>query len=647
MNRYIRIISGWLFLLSLSAFPLRAQVTQYPGDPKFAAGAIPAHLSDGADAVVRINQLHFEATAPDRGRTRIRRVVTVLKPEGRDHGSLSVWYDSFRRIRSFNAELLDASGNRVRRIRNNEFQDLSLISGYSLYEDSRERVLDVRHDAYPYTVVFEYEIDHRGLINWPTWYPLDSEAPVEWGQLVIIAPHTLPVRHHVRGDLSDPDIARDGRTMTYSWTVNGVEYEKPEPLGPPMWAQYPSISVAPTQFEIGGRSGRMDSWEAFGQWYHELSRDRSALTPEVQAAVAEMKEAADSDRDLVRAIYEFLQRSTRYVNVSLGIGGWQPFDAKYVIDRGYGDCKALTNYLHALLHEAGIEAFPALIRSERYPGRTIPSFPSNQFNHVILMVPLAATADTVWLEATSQTIPFGHVGAANENRWALVVRDGGSELVRTPASAAERNSQFREGSVTVHPDGAAEAAMVTRYQGNQQDRMRSLATASATDRDRWIHSALGIRDYRISRVDFDALLIRSDEVSLPVEVALPRFASRMGNRLVFEPNLAERWRTVPARAEHRKHELVISSYPYIDHDRLEYRIPDGYRVEALAPPVILDADFGRFEMTVDVSESGLLVFERTLEIRDSILPASSFESYREFAEAVVRADAARVVLVAE
>jgi len=59
--------------------------------------------------------------------------------------------------------------------------------------------------------------------------------------------------------------------------------------------------------------------------------------------VTELTKNAKSREEKARLLYEYVQNKTRYISIQLGIGGFQPFEARVVDETGYGDCKALSN----------------------------------------------------------------------------------------------------------------------------------------------------------------------------------------------------------------------------------------------------------------------------------------------------------------
>ena len=639
-------MTGMLACLLWTAMPVAGQDLPPDFDETFALTSLNPLLMLNADAVVRMDLQRFEVAAPGKAIWPVHRAVTVLNADGRDASELYVGYDDrLLHLKKLRGQIRDAQGKVIRKLKKGDLEDYSAISGFSLYEDNRVRVARLYHDIYPYTVEFEYEVGFNGVIAWPSWMPQGRGRPVEFARFEIEAPTGMAVRHRARNGDLEPVITPHGSRQTYRWQVEAMPAFEPEPYGPPLAEQIATVYTAPAVFEIEGTRGDMSSWQALGAWAFSLYQGRGALPPEARADVNRLIEGVTDDREKVRRLYEYLQSKTRYVSIQLGLGGWQPFNAAYVHTKGYGDCKALTNYMYTLLKVAGIPSFPVLIRAGEHVPEILSDFPSNQFNHVVLSVPLEA--DTVWLENTSQTIPFGHLGAFTEDRYALLLKPDGGHLVRTPRSRAQDNGQVRRAHVQLHASGDAVAEVHTRYSGNQQDRVRrALASSSGHERKEWLLDHVNLPSFEVVSVDFSDADAPATTLLLPLTLKLSRYAARTGKRLFLPVNLMERWSDVPPSVEKRSQPLEYFSYPFIDADTIRYALPEGFTVEAMPEPVVLEAAFGRYEAEVVVEPDGMLAYHRRLEITETQCPAEHYDTFRDFLRKIAQADRAQVVLVA-
>lgn len=606
----------------------------------YRVSAIPADLRASARAVVRHHLERFEVSGRERATFTVHKAVTIFERDDRRYGELLIWYGRNTDIEDLEGRIYDGEGNEIRRLRDEDILDLPAVDGATFYSDSRVRIARLFHHQYPYTVEFQYEVEYDGFINWPRWYAQRYPDAVEHSRFEVSTPY--PLRFWCNSDSVKPVTTIRGTSTEYVWEARNIP-RIPTDLYGDIEDVTPMVLIAPDAFSLEGHSGSMATWTDFGRWYGKLSEGKDNLPPD---AVAEVKALVRPEDDLearIRAVYRYMQSRTRYVSVQLGIGGWQPFDARYVHERGYGDCKALTNYMKALLGCAGIESYPVLVYngSARYP--MIPEFPSSQFNHVILCVP--AGQDSLWLECTSQSLPAGRIGSGNENRHALLVGPEGGIVVRTPASMASENTQERFATVRLFASGEAEAAITTRYSGNQGDRVRGhLDGSSAVERSQWIMADLQFPQVNLRSFHVQGLAGGTPDVTVETHVSIPRFVNKSGDRVFFRPNLTERIRAAPAANQNRVSPIRIS-YAYEDRDSILYRLPPDFTVEALPEAVRQSSSFGSFHSAVTALGDTAVSYVRHLKIDRTQIPVEELGSYRAFFTAAFHADKAQVVLI--
>lgn len=100
----------------------------------------------------------------------------------------------------------------------------------------------------------------------------------------------------------------------------------------------------------------------------------------------------------IEAALMLVQDRVRYVALAMGAGGYVPANAEATWSRRYGDCKAKTALLLALLHAIGIEAVPVAVSTNFGDGLDARLPMVGLLNHVLVRASLAG--HTYWLDGT-------------------------------------------------------------------------------------------------------------------------------------------------------------------------------------------------------------------------------------------------------
>ena len=604
---------------------------------------IPSALLKDADAVIRVHSIRLDIKNTSRAVETVRFAVTILKKEKRDYGLYILGYDKFSRIKNFEGTIYDSTGKEIRTLESDEKKDYSAVSGYSLYEDSRMQVAEMYHNQYPYTIEYTYDYIRNEYFSWPAWQPQEYLDAVQEARFEVLLPVDDSLRYWCSCDSLRPVEHMDEGRHVYVWDVQNLPKLSRDAAGSNSEDYSAIVYTAPRKFEIDGYAGDLTAWKNFGIWEYGLYTEKDALPESAHREIRSIVQPSEDDYNKIRKVYRYMQERTRYVSVQIGIGGWQPFDATCVHEHGYGDCKALSNYMVSLLKAAGITAYTFLVHhgNDRFP--FIEEFPSNQFNHAMVCVPLQK--DTIWLECTSQSIPFGHIGCETENRGVLLITPEGGKVIHTPSSSPAQNMQCRTAAISLAAFGGAEVNSLEIRNGDQQDEIRGgLFAASPEEREHWILNDIDVPNAVLKKYSLSGLETHENQVGLLIQFSVKHYASATGSRLFFQPNMLERNTAVPPDAAERL-APVRFSYPYLDVDTLVYHFPKGFTAESLPPEAHVESSFGRFSSKTIVTGDTTLIFTRSLEIHDYSVPAKNYKEYRKFFWDIVKADRAQVVLV--
>ncbi len=165
---------------------------------------------------------------------------------------------------------------------------------------------------------------------------------------------------------------------------------------------------------------------------HGLITPGSPLAAEV-AAIA--KAETDPLHRAERAL-ELVQDKIRYLAVAMNGGGLKPQTPARTWEVRYGDCKAKTLLLLAILHDLRIEAeaTTASIQTGGFVAERLPSI--GAFDHVIVRATIGG--ESLWLDGTGGGARLADIRDTPPFRYVLPLRPAGAGLMPMPIRADAR-----------------------------------------------------------------------------------------------------------------------------------------------------------------------------------------------------------------
>lgn len=615
----------------------------YAGDIDYAISKIPAELLLKANVVKRYEDFRFEVLSIDKARYYRRIAYTVLNEKGDKFARCVEGYDKLQSVESIEGRLFDASGKKIKSLKQSDIKDMSGSDEGSLADDNRLKYHNFFYKVYPYTVEYEVELKFNYTMFYPNWVPLEGDnISMEYGKLTVVLPQGIDFRYKAFNISEKPVITNQKSSKVYTWELKNIaamedEYASPE------WPEIaPVICLAPVQFEVQGYVGNMSSWQDYGKFVYALKAGRDQLPDNIKEKVHSLTDGETDPKNKISILYDFLQKNSRYISVQLGIGGWQPFDAKYVATNKYGDCKALTNYMYSLLKEAGIKSNYTLVKAGEDNNSFMTDFPSSQFNHVILSIPMQK--DTMWLECTNQTLPAGYLGGFTSDRNALMIDENGGTLIMTPRYGINDNLQIRKIKANIDQEGKLTTDVVTLYKARQEDDVHGLINSLAKDKVmEYLKEEIDLPNYDVLSFDYKEISSELPSITERLKITANDYAQISGKRLFVSPNILSKSTAKVPADETRKYDINFS-YAYTDIDSVEINIPPGYTAESLPKDTRLETQFGTYTASVNVNGDKIMYY-RNMQRFSGRFPAKDYTEMFEFYNKIYKADRSMLVFV--
>ncbi|GHV35985.1 hypothetical protein FACS1894178_6620 [Bacteroidia bacterium] len=320
----------------------------------YAVALIPDSLKDGAQAVVREQKEFLLQKDNHNGVYKCSKVITIFNAKGLNRANFIVRTDDFQELKSFSGEVFDASGKSIKKMKQKDLQTLQLTASYELITNIKTIYYEYHSPRFPFTIKYEWELKLKdGILYYPSFAPITAfDIALQYAEYMLQVPDGQIIRY--KNVSTDVQPLINGNR--YFWKVENlkpIEYERFAPSN----SVVPIVYLAPEDFCVQNACGNMKTWENYGNWLSKLQKDRDILPENIKKKVKELTQNMSDTREKVKILYDFMQKTTHYVSIQLGVGGWQSIAASEVARTGFGDCKALSNYMKALLAIAEIPSF--------------------------------------------------------------------------------------------------------------------------------------------------------------------------------------------------------------------------------------------------------------------------------------------------
>jgi len=603
---------------------------------------IPDSLRSGAFAVVRNHSTIFRQSDINNATYRVTKVITILSKQGEPYANFHIYGDKFRELSSFSANIRDASGKIVKKLKKGDLT-FSSVSSDAFATDNYDIFYECKLPSYPFTVEYIYEEKWKnGIVAYPFFSPVDGySVAVEKAEYQLELPESMTLRCHGNyvDYLSSEKIAEKSKNL-YFVSLNNKKAIEYEPYAPAYWEVFPYIWMAPTDFCYDSHCGSMKDWKSYGLWVNGLLKDRDNLPLEMVNKLKDMVQGVSDIKEKTRIIFEYLQNNTRYVSIQLGIGGFQPAPAQSVIKSKLGDCKGLTNLMRAMLKSVGISSNYSEISTRNKDIRSdFPSF--NQTNHVVLLVPFQN--DSIWLECTNQTLPFGYVHRNIAGHDAVVMTEKGGQICKLPSYLDEENRTETMLRVVLDENGGAKGTlnMVEMLDGYEN----TFGIYDSKDMVRitsYINKVFKLPNVRLSDINASHQKSSSPCTILNTQFETEAFANKTGSRLFVPMCPLTKSNFNVFSASTRDLDIQITN-GFSEKDTIMYTIPESHIVESLPKDIELRTPFGVYFSQIR-KDGNQIVCIQGIDIFSGKYDRTKYEDIKDFFAQISSASKRKLVL---
>ncbi|HKV91583.1 MAG TPA: DUF3857 domain-containing transglutaminase family protein [Candidatus Angelobacter sp.] len=623
----------FFILLSLLGVSRAAYATDVPEWLRSLSRQPAKTYADDVNAVVLLDEQTTTVKEDGEIIEHGRWAAKILRPEGRSYADYSANYDNDSKVTYLRGWSITSKGEEY------ETKDTleHSVSSYEVYSDLKIKAVHVSGADVGTVVGFEFEKRIHPHVFQETWY-FQTNLPVEQSRYELHLAPGWRFKSDWANHVEEKPAEENGALI---WQLRDIPRIEHEPHRPPIGALAWRMVITFLSDKNPGLSYR--NWSEIGSWYTQLTTGVRDASPALQQKIQELAPANLPLLERIKALARFAQQDVRYVAIEIGIGGYKPHPAADIFSHRYGDCKDKATVLSSMLAQIGVKSYYIIVNDER--GMVIKDSPASpeEFNHVILAISLPEASYPKPLPAmyqhptlgrllifdpTNDLVPFGQIPPYEQDNYGLLVGDHGGDLIHMPLSNPEANGITRTTRLKLLPDGSVEGEIEEVRSGFQAMNERAFLHEAEGDRKKLFERILGRAFANFQLSSFD--VVNADDIDkdliMHYKFRADHYAKNAGALLLVRPHvlgeMAGAW-----DANKPRHYAYDFEAPFLDSDKVEISLPDGFKVDELPDPA--KATFPFAEYSSKTEETGnVLKYTREYRVAATEVPVGQMDQLK-------------------
>lgn len=555
-----------------------------------------------------------------------------LNDNFRHYAEESIGYSSFLDLQEVSAYTHVSNGDKVKKIKVDQFFDEKDESAMVFHDDSR-----IKSFFYPgLDKGAKTTLNYTQVLNEPQLFGsffFSSYLPVESAKYTIQTPADMEISYKLFGKQSEKvkyTVVTKGNIKTHSWEAKELDELNFESNSVDVKYYATHVIVYINTYKFKNQEHHIiRNVDDLHSYYREFVKGVNDQTdPELKQLADSLTVGLTSNDEKVKAIFYWVQDNIKYIAFEDGYGGFIPRKADLVCDRRFGDCKDMASILYAMINSIGIPAYYTWIGSREIPYKYSEVPTPSADNHMICTY--ISNGEYIFLDATGQRLPYGMPTAFIQGKEALIsLSESEYKIVEIPVISytecqtidtvyATINNTSVEGTGEVYYKGYI-SNFLSDYIRNMSDTELEMFSAESF-----------MKGNNKCKAAYDEIRGEDDRDS-PLEIdyhfSVPDYVRVNGDELYLNPFLKKYFSDGKINVETNKVDKE-SLYEEMNRNVIIYEFPEGYKLDFIPENYHISNDYFTSEVTYKVNEEDETIEVQTyFETKTLILPVDMFNEW--------------------